>query len=173
MDAGADVDAGQVGVEYDMTTSILETPVSAPAGSNYEQDFYAWAMKNAVLLRQRRFAEIDADNIAEELESMGRSEKRELVNRLAVLLTHLLKWRHQPNRRGNSWRYTIKEQRRAVFKSLRDNPSLRSQLPEYLNEAYEDALLKVIKQTGLDEGAFPPACPFTLDQLMDDDFWPE
>jgi len=156
-----------------MTTTTLETPVSAPAGSNYERDFYAWAMKNAVLLRQRRFAEIDANNIAEELESMGRSEKRELVNRLAVLLTHLLKWRHQPNRRGNSWRYTIKEQRRAVFKSLRDNPSLRSQLPEYLNEAYEDALLKVIRQTGLDEGAFPPACPFTLDQLMDDDFWPE
>jgi hypothetical protein len=72
-------------------------------------------MKNAALLRQRRLAEIDIDNIAEELESMGRSEKRELVNRLAVLLTHLLKWRSQLNRRSNSWRYTMREQRRAVF----------------------------------------------------------
>jgi hypothetical protein len=156
-----------------MANSMPENRELAPTASDYERDFHAWAMKNAALLRQRRLAEIDVDNIAEELESMGRSERRELVNRLAVLLTHLLKWRYQPNRRGNSWRYTIREQRRAVFKSLRDNPSLRPQLTEYLSEAYGDALLKAIRQTGLDEGAFSASCPFTLEQLLDDDFWPE
>jgi hypothetical protein len=156
-----------------MLISATERPEPAPTASDYERDFYAWAMKNAALLRQRRLAEIDVDNIAEELESMGRSEKRELVNRLAILLTHLLKWRYQPNRRGNGWRYTIREQRRAVFKSLRDNPSLHPQLAEYLSEAYEDALLKALKQTGLEEGAFSATCPFTLEQILDDNFWPE
>ncbi len=79
----------------------------------YEEDFYAWALNNADLLRQGRFTEIDVDNIAEELESMGRSERRQLANRLEVLLAHLLKWRYQPARRGNGWRYTISECRRA------------------------------------------------------------
>lgn len=155
-----------------MAVSAFENLEPAPSAPDYERDFYAWTIKNAALLRQRRLAEIDVENIAEELESIGRSERRELVNRLALLLMHLLKWRYQPNRRGNSWRYTIKEQRRAVFKSLRDNPSLRLQLPEFLSEAYDDALLKVIKQTGLDEGDFPAICPFTLEQILEENFWP-
>ena len=137
----------------------------------YEEDFHAWTMQQATLLREGRLSQADIENIAEEIESMGRSERRELVNRLAVLLTHLLKWRQQPSFRGNSWRLTIKEQRRATRRHLRDNPSLKSWLDEAMADAYEDASIRAERETGLE--VFPAACPFTFDQAIDDDFWPD
>lgn len=138
----------------------------------YDQDFYAWTMRNAELIRQGRFSEIDVEHIAEELESMGRSEWYELVDRLAVLLAHLLKWQYQPERRGNSWRLTIEEQRRRVARRLRKNPSLKHGIEDTLAEAYQDAIIKTAKQTGLDRRSFPGICPFTLEQVLDTDFWP-
>ena len=92
----------------------------------YEQDFYAWANEQAALLRSGRVSDADLEHIAEEIESMGRSEKRELISRLKLLLAHLLKWQFQPTLRGNSWRLTIEEQRRDVAEHLADNPSLKS-----------------------------------------------
>lgn len=137
----------------------------------YEQDFYAWTMKNAQLLRQGKLAEIDVEHVAEELESMGRGERRELISRLTVLLTHLLKWQLQPLLRGKSWRITIKEQRRAVAKCLKENPSLQPNLSSYFVEAYEDAVLETVKQTPFEEADLPVECPFTLNQILDGDFW--
>jgi hypothetical protein len=96
----------------------------------YERDLYAWATRNAALLRAGRWAEVDRMNIAEELESMGRSERRALGSRLAVLLMHWLKWRYQPERRGRSWRATIREQQRQVARLLVDNPSLRPRITD-------------------------------------------
>jgi hypothetical protein len=96
-----------------------------PNTRKYESDFYAWANEQATLLREGRFAEADVENIADEIESLGRSEKRDLVNRLAVLLAHLLKWQFQPVWRGKSWRLTIKEQRRRLSEHLDENPSLK------------------------------------------------
>lgn len=153
--------------------STLITPRSPPASATYEQDFYAWTQEQASLLRTGRLAEIDIENIAEELESMGRSEKRELVDRLAILLAHLLKWRLQPGRRGNSWRATVKEQRRRVSKRLEDSPSLKHGLEERLAEAYEAAVLLAISDTGLDEATFPATCPFSFSQALDETFWPD
>jgi hypothetical protein len=141
--------------------------------ANYDQDFYAWTMENAKRLRQGRLAELDVDNIAEELESMGRSERRQLSNRLEVLVAHLLKWRFQPERRGNSWRYTIEEQRRKVRRLLRDSPSLNPRLDDELADAYEDAVLLAARETQRDKGEFPSSCPFTADQLLDDAYWPD
>lgn len=138
----------------------------------YDRDFYAWTLKNAELLRQGRLSEIDAEHVAEELETMGRSERRELINRLAVLLAHLLKWRSQPNRRGRSWQLTIKEQRRQTARVLSDNPSLKSTANELLAEAYGDAVIKAAKETGLDESAFPQNCSFAWDEVLDSEFWP-
>jgi hypothetical protein len=109
--------------------------------SNYETDFHAWAMEQAGLLRAGRLADADIVNIAEEIESMGRSEKRELVSRLGVLLNHLLKWQCQPALRGNSWRLTIREQRRKIARHLRDDPSLRACLDSAIVDAFGDALL--------------------------------
>lgn len=139
----------------------------------YETDFYAWVNEQAALLRAGRLTEADVENIAEEMESMGRSERRELANRLALLMIHLLKWRHQVERRGNSWRLTIEEQRVQVGRHLRDNPSLKSQLHEAVQDAYEIARLRATRETGLPRQTFPPSCPFSFDDAMNPDFWPE
>ena len=139
----------------------------------YEQDFYAWAMQQAELLRTRQLDCADLDNIAEEIESMGRSEKRELTSRLTVLLLHLSKWRHQPAFRGNSWRLTIKGQRLSLRHHLRDNPSLKSHLDQAMVDAFDRARIEAERETGLAAETFPDICPFSFDQAISDDFWPE
>lgn len=143
------------------------------SNSLYDRDFYAWANEQATLLRAGRFDLADIGNIAEEIESMGRSEKRELVSRLSVLLLHLLKWRHQPSLRGNSWRLTIVEQRQQVRDHLNDNPSLRSHLPDALRSAYRSARNHAAIETGLGLAVFPADCPYPFDDAMREDFWPE
>jgi hypothetical protein len=139
----------------------------------YDTDFYAWANEQAALLRAGRLSEADIENIAEEIESMGRSEKRELVSRLNVLLLHLLKWRYQPTLRGRSWSLTIEQQRLRLGKHLTDNPSLKSQLDDVIADAYQDARIDAERETHLARSVFPPSCPFTVDEAMNPDFWPE
>ena len=117
-------------------------------------------------------AEADIGHIAEEIESMGRSERRELVNRLVVLLLHLLKWEFQPSRRGNSWRLSIKEQRIRLRLHLQDNPSLQAQLDWAITQAYILAVIEAERETGLSEFTFPGSCPFAIEQLLGDAFWP-
>ena len=139
----------------------------------YEQDFYAWANEQAALLRAGRLSEADIEHVAEEIESIGKAEKRELVSRLKVLLLHLLKWRFQPTMRGTSWRLTVKEQRREVADHLGDNPSLRATLSESLRAAYRLACIIASRETGLAEETFPADCPWSFEQMMADDFWPD
>ena len=141
--------------------------------SLYEADFYAWANEQASLLRAGKLSSADIENIAEEIESMGRSERRELVSRLTILLLHLLKWQFQPGLRGHSWRYTIKVQRRDLARHLADNPSLSVQLPLILADAYTSAILLAAGETGLPEGAFPTLCSWSYQQVADPDFWPD
>jgi Domain of unknown function DUF29 len=138
----------------------------------YQRDFYAWANEQAALLRAGKLGDADIENIAEEIESMGRSEKRELVSRLTVLLMHLLKWQYQPERRGKSWRITIEQQRDQLQDHLNDNPSLRSLLPPSIRTAYRDARREAEKETDLDRDTLPAECPYTFDQMMAEDFWP-
>ena len=133
----------------------------------HRQDFRAWTRQQADLIRSGRFAELDVANLIDEIEDMGWSRERELESRLGVLLAHLLKWRYQPDRRGRGWRLTIAEQRRRIARLLKRNPSLKSLLAEVLEDAYGDALLMAARETDLDESAFPPACPFTLEEIMD------
>jgi len=137
----------------------------------YEKDFYAWTIHNAQLLREGKLSELDVENIAEEMESMGKSEKREVINRLAVLLAHLLKWKFQSARRSNSWKYTIKEQRLRLIRLIAESPSLKKELEKYIHEAYEDACYIALSETGLDEETFPKTCPFSLKQAIDPDFF--
>lgn len=138
----------------------------------YETDFYAWTHEQSKLLREGRLREADLAHIIEEIESMGRTEKRELVSRLAVLLMHLLKWQYQPGRRGGSWEATIVVQRRALHRHLRDNPSLRAALPEALGDAYGDAVPAAVAETGLPRATFPDVCPWSFEQAVDEAFWP-
>ena len=141
--------------------------------TNYETDFYAWANEQAALLRAGKLAEADIAHIAEELESMGKTEKRELISRLSVLLMHLLKWRYQPALRCRSWRLTIKGERNQVSDHLEDNPSLKSRLGEAMSKAYDFAVIDAAKETAIDEDGFPARCPWTFEQATDPDFWPE
>jgi hypothetical protein len=141
--------------------------------SLYDQDFYAWANKQATLLREGKLDEADIANIAEEIESMGRSERRELVNRLTVILLHLLKWQFQPGLRGNSWRLSIEEQRYRLEDHLNDNPSLTSQLDKAMRDAYRLALVEVERETGLARGTFPLQCPYSFESATSAEFWPE
>lgn len=144
-----------------------------PKSGLYEQDFFAWANEQAALLRSGKMAAADFDNIAEEIESMGRSEQRELESRLTILLLHLLKWRFQPSLRGNSWRYSIMEQRRKIERHLRQNASLRAKLAETIADSYGDAIIEAARETGLDATTFTPECPWSFDQMMDPDLWPD
>ena len=139
----------------------------------HDRDFYAWTLQQASLLREGRLSEADIDHIAEELESMGASERRELTNRLAVLMAHLLKWQFQPELRGNSWRNTIDVQRFDVKELLEENPTLVAKLNERMEKAYSKSLLLVVRETGLSKQMFPPVCPFNAEQLLSDDYWPQ
>jgi hypothetical protein len=141
--------------------------------SLYEADYYAWTLRQAELLRDGNLAEADLQHLAEEIEDMGRSLKRELESRLKVLLAHLHKWQYQPGYRGNSWRYSIEEQRNELSDHLQDNPSLRAKLPEALARGYRNALTLAARETGLTKDRFPSGCPWTLEQVLDPDFWPE
>ncbi len=139
----------------------------------YDDDFYTWAMTQADAVRRRSANEIDWENIAEELESLGKGEARELFSRYVVLLTHLLKWLYQPERRGTSWSATIAIQRRMLARHLRQNPGLKSSEPDEFLDAYGVARLKAHKESKLDLAVFPDAPPFTLEQVKDDAWLPE
>jgi hypothetical protein len=139
----------------------------------YHRDYYTWALGQGQALRARKIEALDWENLAEEVESLGRSEARELESRLEGLLLHLLKWRYQPNKRSRSWRLTVREQRRRVERVLNQNPGLKPTLAENLTAAYEVALLMAARETRLEEPTFPPECPWDFEQIMDADFWPE
>ena len=104
---------------------------------------------------------------------MGKSEKRALLSRFTVLLAHLLKWQFQPAKRLRSWKNTILTQRIDIHELLEESPSLRHDLAEKLGTAYEKAKLSAEIETGIEARHFPVACPFTLGQLLDNDFFPE
>ena len=139
----------------------------------YEQDFYAWTNRQAELLRAGRFDHADIDHIVEEIEAMGRGERRELVNRLSQLLLHLLKWRYQPDFRGASWRLTIEDERDSITGHLRDNPSLKSYLDPAMDDAYRWARRRAAHETNLPSETFPEACPFPFSTAVDNAFWPD
>lgn len=138
----------------------------------YETDFYAWTQHQAALLRAEEFEQIDWNNLIEEIESLGRSEKHEVESRLIVIIMHLLKLQHQPARRTRSWNVTISTQRVDLERLLADNPSLRARLPEAVNQIYTAAVKKAAAETGLDKRTFPAQCPWSADQIVDEEFWP-
>ena len=155
-----------------MTHQGNRKPAHNPEMPVYERDLVAWALANARLLREGRFDSLDVENIAEELEDMGRSEKRALASHLRVLLLHLLEWQAQPARRGPSWRRSIRNARQEIEEIVAESPSLAQRLPELIEQAYPKALESAIDETGLPPGNFPPQCPYRQDELLSPTFWP-
>jgi hypothetical protein len=144
-----------------------------PQSALYDRDFYAWANEQAALLRAGKLTQADIEHIAEEIESMGKTEKRELISRLTILLLHLLKWRFQPTLRGKSWRLSIEEQRIQLALHLADNPSLKAILAPAIADSYRLARIGAERETGLAAATFTIECPWSFDQMMDSNFWPE
>lgn len=139
----------------------------------YRQDFYAWTQQQAALLQAEELEQLDLPNLIEEIEAMGASQRNELTNRLKVLLMHLLKWRYQPQRnKGSSWRKTIQTQRFAITDLLEDNPSLRRELPAAFAKAYPRARRDAVQETGLAAVTFPAVCPWLIEQILDDEWFP-
>jgi hypothetical protein len=140
----------------------------------YDDDIAAWALEQAQLLRAGQLGLIDAEQIAEELIGLSLSERRGISSRFVVLLQHLLKWQYQPERRGASWRNTIRVQRRAIERILKRTPSLRHLLddPEWQEENWDDAVDRTARETGLDPAALPERCPWSVAQLRDEQFLP-
>ncbi|MCD2450828.1 DUF29 domain-containing protein [Methylicorpusculum oleiharenae] len=138
----------------------------------HELDFYAWTQQQVALIKSGNFVDVDFKHLIEEIERMGVNERRELINRLAVLSAHLLKWHYQPSFRGRSWQLTIKKQRRQLQRLLKDNPSLQARLAEFIADAYVDSVLLAAKETGLEESDFPVQCPYGQDDILDSEFYP-
>ena len=141
--------------------------------NSYENDFYSWTQEQAELLKHGRFSDLDIANLIEEVESMGRSEKRELESRLTMLLLHLLKWKYQEVRRGRSWQLSIDEQRIQFEETLSENPGLKPQLDEIVKKAYKLAVIKAARETKISKSIFPESCPWTLAQFIEDGFYPD
>jgi hypothetical protein len=152
--------------------SSRESAAAKPA-AGYDTDFFAWTQEQARLLREGRFSEIDVENVAEELDSLGNSQKREVRSRLVVVLLHLLKWLHQPSRRSGSWQSTLIGQREEILSELEDSPSLQSFPASQLARAYATARRKASAETRIPLETFPEACPFTIEQILDPDFLPD
>ena len=140
--------------------------------STYDTDFYAWTQAQAQYLKAGKWEHLDLENLAEEIESLGKREKQELRNRFRVLLGHLLKWQYQPDQRSHSWQATIREQRRRIVQHLEENPSLQPYLPEALQRGYEDGVDLAIAETNLSDATFPATCLHTLEQVLDAEFLP-
>jgi hypothetical protein len=146
--------------------------VTNDASIAYDEDFHKWTQQQSRFLREEKWSCLDIPNLVEEIESLGRQEQRELENRLGVLLGHLLKWEFQSDKQSKSWRSTIREQRRRIQRLLKKSPSLQPYLPQVLEDAYQDGLDLVIRETSLDEENPPSECPYRLEEVLSFEFFP-
>ena len=149
------------------TTKQKRAPALSSSAAGYSADVYSWAFEQADLVEARRFDEIDIANIAEELRSLGRSEYRALESALAVVLLHLLKWDHQPERRSRSWALSIAEHRVQVEEELTTSPGLKPRVGEVLLSAYRKARLRAARETRLPLAMLPGDCPYDFKAAMD------
>ena len=139
----------------------------------YDDDLVGWASANAALLRAGRLSQVDALHLAEELDDLGKSERRSLKSHLGNLILHLLKWQFQPGLRGPSRRLSVNNARAAAAEIIDDSPSLHPALPALIDKAYPLARRNALAETGFPEATFPQDCPYAIEQLLDDRFWPE
>jgi hypothetical protein len=140
--------------------------------TSIDEDFALWAAEQAALIRSGRFDRLDSENLAEELESLGRGDKYQIDHRMEVLLAHLLKWQHQAAKRKFGWKATITEQRMRIRKLIKESPSLASHPSETLAGSYVIGRGQAIDETQLPESLFPETCPYSIEQVLDLDFLP-
>lgn len=138
----------------------------------YDTDYLQWLETTVEKLRRQDFASVDWPHLVEEIEDMGRSERRRLESNLIVILLHLLKWQYQPEQRSGSWEASLIEHRRRIRKAVQESPSLKPYLDNIVTEAYTEAVKQARAETGLPLTVFPEECPYQLIDLLDDEFLP-
>lgn len=151
----------------------MKTTLTNLSESLYNQDFHLWVESTIKILEQKRFDQLDIENLISEIESMGNNDKKLVKSNLRILLMHLLKWQYQPEKRTNSWRTTIKEHRNRLEDDFADSPSLKNYYLEIFNECYQKARDLASSETGLSISVFPVECPFNSDLVLKSDFFPE
>jgi hypothetical protein len=157
-----------------MASDVTNTEFTEDKRSLYERDYYTWALQQSCALKDHRLEDIDWDNLSDEVEGLAKTDRRELLSRLKVLLEHLLKWQFQAQRRSRSWRATIAVQRVEIRRHLAQNPGLRPSVEEAMAEAYEAPRVKVsIRFLRRRDPQPPTSCPWTFEQIMDEEFWPD
>lgn len=139
----------------------------------YEADYARWCAEQGALLREGRLSDLDRENLAEEIESLGKRDRREIESRMKVLLAHLLKWRFQPEKQSASWRSTLTEERYRIRRIIADSPSLKPYPAKAMAEEYSFAVREAELETGLPRSTFPDTCPFTIDDILDLEFYPK
>ncbi len=139
----------------------------------YEDDFALWSAEQATLVRTGKLDRVDLENVAEEIESLGRSEEHQIDSRMEVLLQHLLKWHFQPEKRTNSWKASIHEQRIRISRVVKRSPSLASYPAASLEGSFVIGKTNAMNDTKLPESAFPETCPYTIEQVLDPEFLPD
>lgn len=149
-----------------------EKPLFDPP-TDYEDDFYAWLHEQIELLQQKRINEVDLPNLIEELEDMGSEQRHALESSYRLVIAHLLKWQRQPELRSSSWEITIFRERANIERREKRNRSLKSDAARIVADIYRYAVRETIIETGLPREAFPAECPWTLEQLRDDDYLPD
>lgn len=154
-------------------TEIDLVPADEPVVAAYDRDFYTWSLEQARLVREGRWDGIDRENVAEEIESLGREQFSKLRSAIRVLLMHMLKWDHQPERRGRGWALSIKTQRLDLEDVLEGNPGLKPRIGEAIESAYRKARIEAALETGLEEAVFPEQCPYSWNDIVAREFgWP-
>ncbi|MFS8794139.1 DUF29 domain-containing protein [Synechococcus sp. R55.8] len=139
----------------------------------YSTDFNLWIDRTTRLLRERRWHEIDLAHLIEEVENLGKSERRGIASQLTRLLLHLLKWQYQPQRRSDSWLDSITDARTQIGLAIEDSPSLKGYLVEQLEESYQRARRQAARQTGIEISTFPDVCPYSPELVLAEDWLPE
>jgi len=165
------VDWWRVFIYFWRRASTDHRPLNMPT-SLYDNDFHQWLDRTIALVRDGRFDEVDREILIDELESMGKRDRRELISHFAILIAHLLKWSCQASARSSGWLGSIAEQRLQITDQLEESPSLKGFVSEAVEKAYPKAVTLAERETGLARVTFPPSCPFSLRELTDDDFYP-
>lgn len=141
-------------------------PATDADGHAYDRDFYSWSLEQARLVREGRWGAIDRENVAEEIESLGREQFNKLESALRVLMLHMLKWDYQPDKRSRSWALSIEAQRVELDDVLSDNPGLKPRIGEAIGRAYRRARIEAAKETGIEKATFPEQCPYSWDDIV-------
>jgi hypothetical protein len=165
--------AAENSLTYYLQEEVLQTLTRLGGPPLYDTDFYAWTQAQAAALRAKDWTALDLEHVAEEIESMGKRDRRAVECYLEVRLRHGLKWVYQPERRSGSWRRTLTVSRQRLARLLRDHHTLRAELAELLPSAYADARELAAAETSLPLATFPEACPWRPEQVLAADFPPE